>query len=106
MAVPQNAPLICEMLGELVKWYEFAGKAWRNRLLLRNGHNRSLRCQVQVLAAGNACGQWMDRWRVFHTHCPGTASRTASASNARLTGPVGRQPERIRAALANISARA
>ena len=50
MAVPQNARMGCTMLGELVKWYEFAGKTLGNQILLRNGHNRSLHNRCQVLA--------------------------------------------------------
>ena len=47
MAVPQNARMGCTMLGELVKWYEFAGKKRGNQILPRNGHNRSLHESLQ-----------------------------------------------------------
>ena len=50
MAVPQNARMGYTMLGELVKWYEFAGKIQGNQILPRNGHNRSLHDQYQVLS--------------------------------------------------------
>ena len=32
MAVPQNTRMGCTRLGELVKWYEFAGKRQENQI--------------------------------------------------------------------------
>ena len=42
MAVPLYTFPICEMLGESIPFYQFAQQILNHRLILRNGHNRSL----------------------------------------------------------------